>query len=143
MNIKKLCLVGLLLAIVPAQAESLQDAFEHPSSAAQPQTLWFWLNGHISREGITADIEAMAKKRIHGALLFPIAHEKPGPVCFMSDEWIDLFLHSVREANRCGIEIGIHNGAGWSASGGPWIDAAHNMQILTTSRIYAEGGGAE
>lgn len=143
-SLKKLFLFCLLLAIVPAQADPLQDGFEHPCSTNRPQTIWFWLNGHISREGITADIEAMSKNHIQGALMYAIGHEKQvGPVRFMSDEWIDLFLHSVREANRCGMEIGIHNGVGWSASGGPWIDAEHGMQILTTSRTYAEGRGAE
>jgi len=120
-NIHRSCLLCLLGAVVMAQADPLQDAFEHPSTTNRPQTLWFWLNGHISREGITADIEAMSKNHIQGALMYAIGHEKQaGPVRFMSDEWIDLFLHTVREASRCGTEIGIHNGAGWSASGSQW-----------------------
>ena len=138
-----LCALNLLLACLPAKADAVREAFEHPAVSAHSQTYWFWLNGHIGREGITADMEAMAKNRIQGALIFPIAHETPGPVGFMSDEWIELFLHSVREADRVGIQIGLHNGAGWSCSGGPWIDAEHNMQILTTSRTYAEGNGTE
>lgn len=131
------------IAAGPLQrADALQVGFEHPFSANRPQSLWFWLNGHISRKGITADIEAMSKNHIRGALMYAVGHEKQaGPVRFMSDEWLDLFLHAVREADRCGTEIGIHNGAGWSASGGPWIDAEHGMQILTTSRTYAEGRG--
>jgi len=142
-NIKQLCLLCLVLTIVPAPADPLRDGFEHPSSTNRTQTIWFWLNGHISREGITADIEAMSKNHIQGALMYAIGHERIlGPVRFMSDEWIDLFLHTVREANRCDTQIGIHNGAGWSASGGPWIDAEHNMQILTMSRTYTQGSGA-
>ncbi len=139
-------LLALLLGfgqLFPLFASDLDRGFEHPPQPARSQTYWFWLNGHIGREGITADMEAMAKNRIQGALIFPIAHESPGPVGFMSEEWIQLFLHSVREADRVGIQIGLHNGAGWSCSGGPWIDAEHNMQVLTTSRVTAEGNSKE
>jgi hypothetical protein len=134
----------VIIGVAPLLVASpLENAFQKPAVPARSQTYWFWLNGHLGREGITADMEAMAKNRIQGALIFPIAHESPGPVGFMSDEWIELFLHSVREADRVGIQIGLHNGAGWSCSGGPWIDAEHNMQVLTTSRTYAAGDGTE
>jgi len=139
----QLIVFSLLLGGQTVKADAVRDAFEHPAVPARSQTYWFWLNGHIGREGITADMEAMAKNRIQGALIFPIAHESPGPVGFMSEEWIQLFLHSVREADRVGIQIGLHNGAGWSCSGGPWIDAEHNMQVLTTSRVTAEGNSKE
>jgi hypothetical protein len=126
-----------------ATADPLQDAFQAPPVSARPQTWWHWMDGNITKEGITADLEAMQRAGIGGAHIFNIVGKPPGPVRFMSEEWIALFLHSVREADRCGIQIGVANGPGWSASGGPWIDAAHNMQILTSSRTYVTGSGTE
>ncbi len=125
-----------------AGADLARD-FQTPPVSAKPQTWWHWKGGNINKEGITADLEAMKHVGISTAHMFNIDGKLPSSVRFMSDEWLDLFRHAVREADRCGLQIGLNNGPGWSASGGPWIDAEHNMQILTTSRVYAEGGGAE
>lgn len=131
------------IVCAPLGAADLTKAFQEPAESARPQTYWMWLNGNISREGITADIEAMAGNHIQSGIIFPLGMESPGPVKFFSDEWIALFRHAVSEAGRCGTHIALHNSPGWSCSGGPWIDAEHNMQILTSSRILAEGNGTE
>lgn len=122
---------------------TLEESSAAPKGDAGPQVCWQWMNGHISKEGLTADIDAMAKNGISGLMMYAIGMEEPGPVPLLSDQWLELFLHTVSEADRRGIKIGVHNGLGWSASGGPWIDAEHNMQILTTSRVYLEGDGKE
>jgi len=38
----------------------------------------------------------------------------------MSDEWRELYRHAVREADRCGIALGVNLCSGWNA-GGPWV----------------------
>ncbi len=124
-------------------AEDFSKGTLEESVDARPQVLWQWMNGHISKEGITADLEAMSKNGISGAIMYALGMETQGPVGFLSDEWFDLFLHSAREAKRCGMTIGVHQGVGWSASGGPWITPANSMQILTTSRVYVEGNGKQ
>ncbi|MFL5774379.1 MAG: glycosyl hydrolase, partial [Flavisolibacter sp.] len=51
-------------------ADSLEKNFLQPSQSAKPQVMWFWMNGHISREGITLDLEAMKRAGIGGVLNF-------------------------------------------------------------------------
>ena len=63
--------IGLMLAMAlplaaaepspAAAAESLESGFLKPPASARPHTWWHWMNGNITREGITADLEAMAR----------------------------------------------------------------------------------
>jgi len=99
------------------------------------------MNGNISREGITADLEAMARVGVGGAQIFNVDCGIPaGPVRFMSPEWLRLFRHALEEAERLGIEICVHNCGGWSSSGGPWVRPEHAMQVLTWSETRVRGG---
>lgn len=116
----------------------LEIGFEAPPVTAKPQIWWHWLNGHISREGITADLEAMKEKGLGGFTLFNVSEGTPeGPVKYMSDEWWSLVKHTKAEAKRLGLEMGFHNGAGWSSSGGPWVTPDKAMQevVWTEKKI--------
>ncbi|MEI6782292.1 MAG: glycosyl hydrolase, partial [Verrucomicrobiota bacterium] len=35
--------------------DSLVEGFAQPPDSARPWVYWFWINGNISKEGITAD----------------------------------------------------------------------------------------
>ena len=61
---------GLLLLIVfsvSASAQSLDEAFRKPSGDAKPWTLWYWMYGAISEEGVRADLRSMADAGLGGA----------------------------------------------------------------------------
>jgi hypothetical protein len=98
------------------------------------------MNGNITKEGITADLEAMADAGIGGAQVFNAGENIPhGPVQFNSPEWIDLFTHAASEAKRLGLELCIHNCAGWSSSGGSWNTPENSMKIVVTSEMQVKG----
>jgi hypothetical protein len=98
------------------------------------------MNGNITKEGITADLEAMKRVGLGGAEIFNVDCDIPaGPVKFNSPEWHELFTYAVKEANRLGLEICVHNGAGWSSSGGPWNTPEHGMQRVVTSERRLQG----
>ena len=125
---------AMMLQTTSAQAGSLEDGFRQPPDSARPQTWWHWMNGNITKEGITADLEAMQRVGIGGAQIFNVDCGIPaGPVKFLSPEWRELMQHAAQEADRLGLELCVHNGAGWSSSGGPWNTPAHAMQRVTTS----------
>ena len=80
------------------------------------------MNGNISRQGITKDLEAMKRVGLAGFQLFNVTDGIPtGHVDYLSPQWLDLMEHAIDEAERLGLGAGMHNGAGWSSSGGPWI----------------------
>lgn len=115
-------------------ADGLKDGFLHPPASARPQTWWHWMNGNVSRPGITADLEAMARVGIGGAQIFDASDSVPaGPVAFASEEWRALVRFAAQEAKRLGLELAIHNCSGWSSSGGPWIAPSNaQKQVVST-----------
>ncbi|MEF8788406.1 MAG: glycosyl hydrolase, partial [Planctomycetota bacterium] len=57
-----LCVMSGFAASAPALAENenlSEKKFKNPPEEAGPYTWWHWVNGNISREGITRDLEAM------------------------------------------------------------------------------------
>ncbi len=129
----------LCLALTPVP-DPLTGGFMAPPAEARPWVYWFWLNGNITREGITADLEAMARVGIGGALIMEVDQGVPlGPVSFMGDDWRALFKHAVDEAARLGLEINMNNDAGWNGSGGPWITPELSMQKVVFSTVEVAG----
>ena len=95
----------LLPGLAGAAAEPLEKGFVSPPPEARPWVYWFWLNGNISSNGITADLEAMKRVGIGGVLIMEVDQGIPvGPVDFMGPEWRGLFQHVVAEARRLGLE---------------------------------------
>jgi len=141
--------VVVLLAVsaIPLGAQSfatLAAGFRQPPASSRPQTFWHWMNGHVTRDGITRDLEAMARVGIGGAFIFDGGTYLPkGPVAYLSPEWRALMTHAIREGNRLGIEVGMHNGPGWSSSGGPWITPERSMQKLVWTETSVTGPGAQ
>ena len=122
-------------AIVPPDAAgeglSLEDGFRSPPDTAKPHLWWHWMNGNVTKEGITADLESMAAVGIGGAQIFDAGCGiPPGPVAFGTPAWYETFAHAAKEADRLGIELCHANCSGWSSSGGPWITADKAMKWL-------------
>jgi len=138
-----LALIGLTSVAVPLQAQdALERAFKNPPASAKPHTWWHFMNGNITKEGITADLEAMKRIGIGGAQIFNVDGGLPdGKTPMMSPQWQDAMQHAFKEAHRLGIELCVHNGGGWSSSGGPWIKPEQGMQFLTWSQTEARGPG--
>ena len=65
--------LSVVLALKPACASELEDGFRDPPDAAKPWVYWFWINGNISREGITKDLEAMKRAGIGGVLWMEVS----------------------------------------------------------------------
>lgn len=123
-----------------AGTAELAKKFATPPPEARPWVYWFWSCGNISREGITADLEAMARVGIGGVLIMEVDQGVPaGPVTYLSPQWRELFKHTVAEASRLGIEINMNNDGGWCGSGGPWIKPAQSMQVVTWSELTLNG----
>ncbi len=123
-----------------APPEELEKGFVRPPDSARPWVYWFWLNGNITSNGITADLEAMKRVGISGALIMEVDQGAPvGAIDFMEKPWRQLFRHVHAEANRLGLEINMNNDAGWNGSGGPWIQPEQSMQELTWTETNVVG----
>lgn len=129
-----------LNALVAVGADGLAEGFANPPRSASPHVWWHWMNGNVSREGITLDLESMKDNGFGGATIVDAGHGKAGDVPFASEKWYGMVEHAVREARRLGLEIGIANCSGWSSSGGPWITASNSMKTVVFTETQVSGG---
>jgi len=143
--IRSLLIAFLLLASAARSLwalDALAKGFAHPPDAARPWVYWFWNNGNVTKEGITADLEAMQRVGIGGVLIMDVLERfapPKGTATFMGAEWQKLFAFALAEANRLGLEVNMTNGPGWCGSSGPWITPALSMQQLVTTDTPVEG----
>lgn len=119
-------------------AGTLESDFLNPPDRTKPWCYWYWLNSDITKDGITKDLEAMAKVGIKRAMIGNI--EGGGPVKMFSPEWYAVTSHAFKEANRLSIELMSFNAPGWSQSGGPWIKPEQSMRRVTWNEFDAQGG---
>src|ERR1700723_1528160 len=66
------CLACLLGSTATSAAidDLLRNGFTDPPNVARPRVWWHWLNGNITKEGITLDLEWMKRIGIGGAESF-------------------------------------------------------------------------
>ncbi|RKR84320.1 F5/8 type C domain-containing protein [Mucilaginibacter gracilis] len=137
-----------VVATAPIQAinddSPLRQAFIHPPDAAKPWVFWYWIQGAVTREGITADLEAMKEAGIGGAYLMSIKGPANPPlfspaVNQLTPEWWQMVKFAMSEAQRLGLKMAMHDCDGFSIAGGPWITPALSMQKLTWSKTIVSG----
>jgi hypothetical protein len=131
--------------LVRAGDDALARDFRHPPEAAKPWVLWYWMQASISREGITADLEAMKAAGVGGAYLafiqdMPNPEWPIQPVRQLTEEWWGMVMHAIHEADRLGLKISMHACDGFATSGGPWITPELSMQRVVWSETRIAGG---
>ncbi|MET3126416.1 hypothetical protein ABID42_001518 [Arcicella rosea] len=116
--------------------------FKNPPQTARPWVFWQWMNGNITKDGITLDLEAMHKMGVGGALCFNNAVGMPrGAVDYASKEWFEATEHAAKETNRLGMSLMIHNSPGYSGTGGSWITPEMSMQQLVWTETLQHSTG--
>ena len=135
-----MAVLGCRLSTAVSAADSLEEGFRQPPDSARPWVYWFPLDGNITSNGITADLEAMKRVGIGGALYMETAFgTPPGPASFAGPLWRNLFKHLLAEASRLGIKVNVNNDAGWCGSGGPWITPELSMQRVVWTETNVSG----
>jgi hypothetical protein len=135
-----LALAGCFLAAGRGEkADDLAVGFHSPPDSAKPWTFWWWLNGNVTKEGITKDLEEMKRQGINGVLIDQGGGgETPRSIQFLSPEWHELFRYALREASRLGMGVSVNLCDGWD-SGGPWITRDLANKKLVYSEFQVEG----
>ncbi len=136
---------------MPEPVSDLAKAFAAPPDSTRPYVLWMWMGSNVSKAGITADLEAMKDAGIGGATIFSLADtlipwagvigKSPTPeVVTWTEPWWALVRHAAEECHRLGLELTLHNCAGYESSGGTWITPELSMQEVIWSKQTAQGG---
>ena len=136
---RNLLLSCALMSSFPLLSQLNADKFKEPSAEVRPSTYWEWMNGNISKEGITADLKYMNSAGYGAAMIFDAAVGIPrGSVDYYSEEWIDMVKHALTEADKLGMTIDMHNSPGYSGTGGRWITPEVSMKQVVWSDVVAE-----
>ena len=114
--------------------------FKNPPPAVHVHTWWHWMDGRITRDGITKDLESMKQQGIAQTTILNVGMSAGNDlevkqIKFNTAQWYAMFKWALQEANRLGITIGVHNCDGWSESGGPWITPELSMKKFVFSKI--------
>lgn len=151
MNLLKYTLLatGLFLSGINhwVSAEELKEMkrmFVSPPESARPGVYWYFMDGNLSKEGMTKDLESMKQAGIGSVVFLEVNDGIPrGNVDFLSPEWKDCFKHAVKECERLGISMILGIGPGWTGSGGPWVKGEESMRHLVSSVTRVTGGSKQ
>ncbi|NQV72126.1 hypothetical protein HQ496_03310, partial [bacterium] len=124
----------------------LANGFVDPPMPSRPGAYWAWLNGDVTKESITFDLEEMKAKGMGRAEIWDVEARNNtngafgiGPA-FLGDESVDLIKYALSEGKRLGIRIGMVASSGWNA-GGDWVTPDWAAKALYSSEIKVSGPG--
>jgi len=122
-------------------SDTLKESFKNPPESAKPGVYWYFMDGNLSMEEMTRDLESMKEVGINHVIFLEVGIGVPrGPIDFMSEEWQEHFVHAVRETERLGMKLLMGAGPGWCGSGGPWVSPEESMKHLVFSEKTITGG---
>lgn len=144
-------LLATILALLPtvllsaSAAIPLESGWTNPPTDARLRAYWWWLNGNVTKEAITRDLEQMKAKGFGGALICDAdgssqdgnARVPRGPT-FFSPAWRELYKHALREADRLGLEMSLNIQSGWNL-GGPMVTADDAPKKLVWTELFVTG----
>ncbi len=139
----------LMMSAAFSHADLDPAVFLKPTREFGPNCWWWWLNGNVTQEAITKDLEAMHAKGFSGAIIFDAGNElrwgphetvSAGPL-FGTPQWAELYMHALREAQRLDLKMGMLIQSGWNL-GGPNVTPEFAAKQLAWSETRIEGPGA-
>jgi hypothetical protein len=121
---------------------NLEHSFSTPPDSVKPWVFWFWINGNISKEGITNDLESMKEQGINGVIWMEVSGPNWAPEGKLeagSEAWHEAMQWAITEADRLQMEFALSVDFGYG-SGGPHITPDISMQKLVWSNTAIKGG---
>ena len=125
---------------------SLREGFCSPPDEARPRVWGHWMDGNVDPEGIRLDLRWLHSVGIRGVQMFngglgtPLV--VPERVYQGSTAWRDAVRLAETTAHELGLEFAVATSAGWSATGGPWVEPRDGMKKVVWSTTLVEGGRA-
>lgn len=144
LSISMIMLVVSAISMAATSGEDdLLEGFREPPLSARPSVYWAWVNGLTNKDRQTDELEEMKAKGIGGVYIFDVGAQDPqgivptGPA-FMGPESLDAIGHTVREATRLGMDVGLVTSSSWNC-GGPWIPPEYASMGLYHQQMTVTG----
>ena len=84
-------LSAIVVSPVPAAEATLENGWTNPPNSARLRAYWWWLNGNVTKESITHDLEQMKAKGFGGAVIIDAGG---------ADQWGNAQVRTVRRFSR-------------------------------------------
>ena len=132
---------AFLAAVATVSSPDPEEVFRNPPRSAMTGAWWHWMGSSISKEGIVKDLDWFKRSGIGSVTIFAIADicvpwaaeikDPPGGrIIGFSEKWWEFVRFACDEAEKRGIEVGLHNCPGYTSTGGPWITSDLAMRQL-------------
>jgi hypothetical protein len=127
-----------------AVAEQAAAGRDWPAAAAEakPWTRWWWHGSAVDPATLTSELEALRAAGIGGIEITPIygvRGEEARFIPYLSEKWVSMLEHVLREARRLGLGVDTATGTGWPF-GGPWIGEDNAPRTIAHRKWTIEAG---
>ena len=137
-------LAVLARGVAAGTSDELEQGFARPPISTRLRAYWWWLNGNVTKDSITKDLQWMKAIGMGGGLVFDAGGATQGghaPVpagpLYGSPAWRELFKHALREGDRLGLEIGLNLQSGWNL-GGPMVTPDKAAKVIAWSQFQVQ-----
>ena len=124
----------------------LEKGFGNPPVESRIRAYWWWLNGNVTPESISRDLQEMKKMGWGGALVCDADgsnqrgnRQVPAGPLYASPDWRKLMVHALQEADKQGLELSIGIQSGWNV-GGPTVQPETAAKHVVWSETQVDGG---
>jgi len=130
---KKMCL-SLLLCLYAGTIAAQSKVEFVESQETRPWVYWWWMGSAVDEANLTHHLQLYQQAGFGGVHIIPIygvRGEEDRFIPFLSERWLAMLSHTVKEAGRLGLGVDMTVGTGWPY-GGPWIqqqDAAKAWRV--------------
>jgi hypothetical protein len=128
--------------VLPVVGQSKNFEWPAANRETKPWSRWWWHGSAVTKEGITAEMEACKKAGLGGLEITPIYGvygKEEQFVDYLTPQWMELLIHTMKEAERLDMGIDMATGTGWPF-GGPWVDDSDACKNLE-HKVYDLSAG--
>jgi len=119
-----------------------QLAWPATTAETKPWTRWWWQGSAVNKAEISRLLKMYHQVGLGGVEITPIYGVKGEEslfINFLSDKWVDMLQHTLKEATANNMQVDMATGTGWPF-GGPWIHYEHaSKQVVSKSWTLQQG----
>jgi len=122
----------LLILLLPQILSAQQLSWPEITKENKPWTRWWWPGSIVTPGDLTAAMEKYREAGLGGmeiAVIYGVKGQENKFINYLSPKWMEMFTHTLKEAERLDLGIELANASGWPF-GGPWVepsDACKNI----------------
>ncbi len=137
-----LSLVLFLCLLTACNSSHAEIEWPQVNEETKPWSRWWWMGSIVSEKDLTAEMEKYARAGLGGLEITPIYGVKGYEdefIDYLTPKWMDMLVHTLKEADRLGMGIDMATGNGWPF-GGQWVGAKDACKNIVYKTYEIEGG---